>query len=160
MSAPTDTDRSPRHKRRWLLLSSLALNVFLIGFLAVGVIRQHSQEEGPRAFREMMLFMRDSGQDQRFLRHLSDVDAQAMRRLRGTYGPTLQANRLEAQAARQAVREALLAGPGNEAAIRAAMAELRAARLRSYETFEPFLIDLGQGLSEDALDRIVGDRNR
>lgn len=142
--------------RRWLLVGSLALNIFLIAFLAVGTVRHHQQEEAPRGFREMMHFMRDTGSDHRFLHHLSETDAAAMRRLRADHGAALTASRQETVAARNAVRDALLAGAGNEAALRAAIAQLRAARLNSYETFEPFLIDLGEGLSTDALTRIAG----
>jgi uncharacterized membrane protein len=157
MSAVPPPAAAGGRTRRWVLIASLALNVFLIAFLAVGTVRHHHHEDRPMAFREMMMFMRDDGADQRFLRHFSDADAAVMRRLRATYGADMQVSRADARAARDAVRVALLSG-GDPDAIRQAMDGLRAARLESYETFEPFLIDLGQGLSQEALERIAGER--
>ena len=41
MNAPAVTTR------RWLLIGSLALNLFLIGFLAIGFFRHHEDHDRP-----------------------------------------------------------------------------------------------------------------
>ena len=35
------TEQAKRTGRRWLLIGSLGLNLFLIGFMAIGVARHH-----------------------------------------------------------------------------------------------------------------------
>lgn len=145
-------------RMRWLLIGSLALNLFLIGFLAVGALRHH-WHDGPhhKPFREMMHFMRDRGPEQRFLRHLGDADAAIMMALKERHGPALSDAWQESRNARDAVRDLMRAGERDPAVLQAAMERARDSRNAAFLILEGLMLDIAAQLSDEGYRSLAGE---
>jgi uncharacterized membrane protein len=118
-AAPAPASASPQSRQRWLLLGSLALNLFFIGIAIAFFVR------------EPVLGSRDRNMAARIERIAETLPPADADKLRGQF----QANRTAVEtaranldAAREATRETLRHDPFNADAMRAAMAQIRAAR--------------------------------
>ncbi|WP_420417455.1 periplasmic heavy metal sensor [Pacificispira sp.] len=143
---------------RWLLIGSLALNLFLIGFFGVGALRHHWHDGPPhKPFKEMIHFMRDRGPEDRFLHHLSAADADIMRALKQRHGAALKDSWQESREARNALRDLMRAGERDPAILRAAMDRARETRQASFLTFEALMLDVAAQLSDEGYRALAGD---
>lgn len=142
---------------RWILIGSLALNLFLIGFFAVGAVRHHwDDDHHHRPFREMMHFMRDRGPEERFLHHLSDADAEIMLALKERHGAALSDSWQESRNAREALRDLMRAGERDPVILRAAMERARQTRQTAFLALEELMLDIAAELSDDGYRSLAG----
>lgn len=140
ISAPT------RAGSRWLLLGSLALNLFFVGVAIALAVRP---EPAPRWDRDVFVRV------ERVAAALPQADADILR-------GTMQANHdaiAKAQssyhAARQAIHETLRQDPFKIEDLRAAMAQARAARQTYDETIQGAFADIAAKLSSTARRQIA-----
>ena len=127
------TLRGPDAASRWLLLGSLALNLFFIGIGGALLMRSYDSPAAANVTDRSI-----AGRVERIAARLPNEDAE---RLRAAYQP----NRHQIEGARQAyydrqdlVRDALRNQPFDLEALREALAEMRAARQLSDRQFHDF----------------------
>ena len=121
-SAKTPSEPRPVSKRgRWLLIASLALNLFFIGLAAAVLLKE---TDGFKRSRDRSM----SARIERIASVLPEADAE---KLRGQF----QANKIAVEtarrnydASRESIREILRREPFDAEAMRAVLAERRAAR--------------------------------
>ena len=120
--APTMT----RGSSRWLLLGSLALNLFFIGVVAALAIRS------PAPAWDRDVFVRV----ERIASSLPPADAEILRGRIQASRADIEAAQTKHRAAQDIIREALRAQPFDADALRAAMANTRAARQAFDQTIQ------------------------
>lgn len=143
--------------RRWLLIASLGLNLFLIGFMAIGIARHHwGDDHHPRQFREMMHFMRDGERSEHFLRHIPDADTAAIQSLKMQHGAEFSAAWAESRAARHALREMMSNGERDPVRLAPAFERLAVARQRYARALQDIVIEAAQDLSDEGYKAFSG----
>ncbi len=155
-SAPgTPSQGSPAARpRRWLLVASLALNLFLVGAIGAGIAVRH----GPHLF--------DVGRDRapRLIGMPSPhkIRAAVPDSARPIVDALFEAHRADMRArigglvaARHAVAEAIRAEPFDAAALAATMADLRARQDAVAEGAQGLMAELAGRLDPDSRDRIA-----
>jgi len=120
--APTMT----RGSSRWLLLGSLALNLFFIGVVAALAIRSPAPAWDRDAFVRV----------ERIASSLPPADAEILRGRIQASRADIEAAQTKHRAAQDIIREALRAQPFDADALRAAMANTRAARQAFDQTIQ------------------------
>jgi uncharacterized membrane protein len=108
-----------RSASRWLLLGSLALNLFFVGAAVAIVVRAPAPPSSDRN-----VFVRV----ERIAATLPPADADLLRGQITANRETLEDTQTKYSTAQDVIREALQQDPFNAAAMRAAMAKTRAAR--------------------------------
>lgn len=153
------TKQKPKSKRRWLLIGSLALNLFLITFLVVGIFRHHMSDTSmPRPMIGLTKFIQSENGADWFLRHMPDEDAEAIRSLRAQFGDTLRSATGENRSARRAVLSLIAAGERDPSILEPAFARLADARLALQETQSAMLLAASGSLSDEGYQRLAGWR--
>ena len=130
-----------RSSSRWLLLGSLALNLFFIGLGIAQWVR------GPE-----VLDRSPAARVERLAAALPAGDAEKLRIEYSTKSGAFDDNRRVFESAREAVRAALRREPFDADAMRAAMAQMRSAR----QNFDQVL----QGVITDAAGKMSADGRR
>ena len=149
MNAPAVTTR------RWLLIGSLALNLFLIGFLAIGFFRHHEDHDRPpRPFSEMMRFMQaddhdKKGRSEHFLKYMPDQDHDALIALREKHGPALARAKAETSATRTQLRALMQRGVRDPQQLSEALRQARDAQTRYFNETNALLLDIAGSLSDE-----------
>lgn len=155
------TEQAKRTGRRWLLIGSLGLNLFLIGFMAIGVARHHwGDDYQPRPFREMIHFMRDSDRGEHFLRHMPDADRAAIESMKQRHGAEFTAVWAENRAAREALRALMRDGERDPTRLQPAFDRLATTRQHYGQALQDIVIDAAQNLSDEGYRIIAGDGRR
>ena len=121
---------TPRRRARWLLLGSLALNLFFIGIAVAMLVR--GPPPPPRWHHNV--FERVD----RLADTLPPADGKIVRNAMNTNHAAIAKAQEEFHNARNAIRAALRQQPFKEDAMRAAMAKMRAAR----QTFDEVIQDV------------------
>ena len=159
----TTQDTAPKKKprRSWLLIGSLALNLFLIGFFAIGAIRHHHRGfddfEGRSHFRTMMHYMDDRGGPRHLPPRLfSDADEATLAEVRDRHGAELAQARAETRAARNAVRDLMRDGVRDPQQLNEAMAKAAAARDHYSNALNALILDLAESLSDEGYRNLAG----
>lgn len=153
--------------RTWLLVGSLALNLFLIGFMVIGAVRHHFGDghSSPRPFRDMIHFMRDHdshrhGPKDRFLKHMPPGDAPIFEELRAKHGPILDRAWDDARAAREDLRHLMREGNRDKAALEAALNKAQEAQTRSFDATNALILDIAERVSDEGYRNLAGrERN-
>jgi uncharacterized membrane protein len=127
-----------RGSSRWLLLGSLALNLFFVGIAIAMAVR------GPTSTWDRNVFVRI----ERIAATLPAADADLLRGEVNNRRDALQAAQQQYMTAREEIRAALRQDPFSADAMRAAMVKTRAAR----QNFDQIL----QGIFADAASRMSG----
>lgn len=127
-----------RGSARWLLLGSLALNLFFVGIAVAMAIRAPAPPTWDRN-----VFVRV----ERLAASLPPADADLLRGEINTSRPALEATQAQYRAAQDEIRAALRAEPFEPSAVRAAMAKTRTAR----QNFDQLL----QGVFADATAKMT-----
>ncbi|NMM44501.1 periplasmic heavy metal sensor [Rhodospirillaceae bacterium KN72] len=156
-----DTDPKKKPRRSWLLIGSLALNLFLIGFFAIGAIRHHHRgfdDFGGRShFRTMMHYMEDRGGPHHLPPQLfSDADEVALAEIRNQHGSELAQTRADVRAARNAVRDLMRDGVRDPQRLAEALNDASAARDRYSKAINAMILDLAGSLSDDGYRDLAG----
>lgn len=156
-----DTDPKKKPRRSWLLIGSLALNLFLIGFFAIGAIRHHHRgfdDFGGRGhFRSMMHYMEDRGGPHHLPQRLfSDEDETTLARIRDQHGSELAQMRADVRATRNAVRELMRDGVRDPQRLTEALDDASAARDRYSKAINAMILDLAGSLSDDGYRDLAG----
>ena len=123
---------------RWLLLGSLALNLFFIGAAIAMTVRAPE----PRRW-DPDVFVRV----ERVTAALPSADAALVRTAMASHHDAIAAAQNKFHVARDEIRAALRADPFNVDAMRAAMAKTRAARLEFDQVIQGVFADLAPQLS-------------
>jgi uncharacterized membrane protein len=150
--------------RRWLLIGSLALNLFLIGFLAIGFFRHHDDHDRPpRPFSEMMRFMQadapdEEGLSSHFLKHMPDQDRDALIALREKHGPALSRAKAETWATRAHLRDLMQNGVRDSEQLTAALQQARDAQTRYFDETNALLLDIAGNLSDEGYKMLAEKR--
>ncbi|MDF1748071.1 MAG: periplasmic heavy metal sensor [Alphaproteobacteria bacterium] len=156
MSAPVSKTK------RWLLIGSLALNLFLIGFMAIGFARHHKDHDRPpRPFIEMMRFMQGSNDDRpgnHFLDHMPDQDRDVLLSLKAKHGPALAQAEGEARATRMQLRRLMQDGIRDPEILSAALLKARNAQEQFFDETNALLLDIAQSLSDDGYKMLAEKR--
>lgn len=156
MSTPsTDTPKPPR-RRRWLLIGSLALNLFLIAFLVVGAVRHKWHRDDAWPFKGMLHYMQDHRYGDWYLHRLDDPDQTVMRQLKDEYGQSLSQAWRDRRAAREALRDLIRAGERDPDSLKAALTEIRSAREAGSEALDALILELAAELSDEAYRDLAG----
>lgn len=156
MTAPTKTTR------RWVLIGSLALNLFLIGFLAIGFARDHrGHDHKPRPFIEMMRFMQsDTANDEHrsahFLDHMPDQDRETFVALKAEHGPALAQAKSVTRETRGRLRDLMQAGVRDPEQLSAALQQARDAQTLYFDETNSLLLDLAKNLSDEGYKMLAG----
>ena len=149
----------PRKKRRWLLLASLALNLFLIAFLVVGTFRHHSHGDRlPRPIIGLAKFVQADERAEWFLRFMPDEDEPALRALRMNHGDPLRIAAQENRAARSAVLALISDGERDPAVLGPAFNRLTEARTALQAAHSALLLQASQTLSDEGYEHLAGWR--
>ncbi len=119
MSVAQLASSAERGSARWLLLGSLALNLFFVGVAVAMLIRAPAPSYWDRD-----VFVRV----ERMAASLPPADADLIRAQMQAHHAALEVAQNKYYAAREAIRAALRQDPFDVAAMRAAMTETRAAR--------------------------------
>lgn len=130
MSSLTRAERRSPTKPRWLLLGSLALNLFFIGIAGSMAVRQWI--EPPRA----ALDRSDAARIGRIAATLPPADAELLRAQFAQQREAVETARETIRRKQDDIRAALRAEPFDVAAMRAAMTETRAARETFYQALQ------------------------
>lgn len=155
----TPEKQPPRKKRRWFLLASLALNLFLIAFLIVGTFRHHSHEDRlPRPMIGLGKFVQATHEADWFLNKMPDEDEAALRSLRMNHGDLLRLATQENREARRAVLSLIAEGERDPAVLAPAFDRLTAARTALQEAQSALLLQASQILSDEGYERLAGWR--
>ena len=125
---------SPAPSPRWLLLGSLALNLFFIGVAAALLIRNPAPQDRSMSARIERLAETLPAADADILRSRFQSDRAAVEGARDTY-----------EAMRETIRQALRQEPFDAAAMRDSMAKTRAAR----QNFDSVLLGMIAGAAAD-----------
>ncbi|MAO92078.1 MAG: hypothetical protein CMM78_09555 [Rhodospirillaceae bacterium] len=150
--------------RRWVLIGSLALNLFLIGFLAIGFFRHHEDHDRPpRPFYEMMRFMQtdapgEEGRSAHFLKHMPDQDRDALITLREKHGPALSRAKAETWATRARLRDLMQNGVRDPEQLTAALRQTRDAQTRYFDETNALLLDIAGSLSDEGYKMLAEKR--
>ncbi len=149
--------------RTWLLVGSLALNLFLIGFMVIGTARHHFRDGPPssRPFRDMIHFMRDHesqrhGPEDRFLKHMPTGDAPIFEDLRAKHGPILDRAWDEARAAREDLRRLMREGNRDKTALEAALNKAQVAQAHSFDATNALILDIAERVSDEGYRKLAG----
>jgi uncharacterized membrane protein len=148
-----------RGGRRWLLFGSLALNLFLIGFLAVGAVKHHHRSEDmpPRALREVVEFMADREDDGwRLMHHMSDADEAALRDMKREHGARMTQAVADVRAARAEIVDLIAAGERDPEVLQPAFDRVDAARGAFHDALVAILMDSSERLSDDGYTLLAG----
>jgi len=141
--------------RSWILLGSLALNLFLISFMAVKSFHHggHDRWEERRSegVRGMVRYMRGSEGGDRFFHHLPEEDRAVMESLRMEYGPAFQESWTEHLADRAEIREILRAETRDREALIAVFADMQADRAEFTELIQTVVLEAYDNLSDEGL---------
>jgi uncharacterized membrane protein len=133
--------------RRWVLIGSLALNLFLIGFLAIGFFRHHEDHDRPpRPFSEMIL------------KHMPDQDRDALIALREKHGPALSRAKAETWATRAHLRDLMQNGVRDSEQLTAALQQARDAQTRYFDETNALLLDIAGNLSDEGYKMLAEKR--
>jgi len=130
MSSLTQSGRRAGAQPRWLLLGSLALNLFFIGIAGSMAVRQWL--EPPSA----ALDRSDAARIERIAATLPPADAERLRAQFALQREAVEAAREAIRRKQDGIRAALRAEPFDVEAMRAAMTETRAARETFYQTLQ------------------------
>lgn len=148
-----------RGGRRWLLFGSLALNLFLIGFLAVGAVHHHRGDESPpRMLRAMIDYMADRDDGWRLKHHLSDPDIAAMDAMKRDHGARMAAATTETRAARHAIRDLIGSGERDPEVLRPAFERVKTSRQEFHDALAAILLDAATRLSDEGYTDLAGRR--
>lgn len=148
-----------RGGRRWLLFASLALNLFLIGFMAVGAVHHHRGDDGPpRPLRAMIEYMADRDDGWRLMHHMSDADAAVMESMKATHGARMAAAATEARAARHAVRDLIASGERDPQVLGPAFDRVGTSRQEFHDALAAILLDASGRLSDEGYTELAGRR--
>jgi uncharacterized membrane protein len=140
MSEAEDSPGTPRRRARWLLLGSLALNLFFIGIAVAMLVRGPPP---PPHWRHHNVFERVD----RLADTLPPADGKIVRDAMNTNHAAIAKAQEEFHNARNAIRAALRQQPFNEDAMRAAMAKMRAARQTFDEVIQGVFADTAAKMS-------------
>jgi uncharacterized membrane protein len=135
-SAAEESSGTPRRRARWLLLGSLALNLFFLGIAVAMLVR--GPPPSPPHWRHHNVFERVD----RLADALPPADGKIVRDAMNSHHAAIAKAQEEFHDARNAIRATLRQQPFKEDAMRAAMAKMRAAR----QSFD----ELIQGVFADA----------
>lgn len=138
MSVAQTVSRAPRNSSRWLLLGSLALNLFFIGIAAAMFIRGPT----PRTW-DRNVFVRV----ERLATTLPPADAQIMRAAMDANRAAITKVQDAYHNARNDIRETLRQEPFKVEAMRAAVAKARAARQAYDEVIQNVFTDAAAKMS-------------
>ncbi|MBX6327868.1 MAG: periplasmic heavy metal sensor [Pseudolabrys sp.] len=136
---------------RWLLLGSLALNLFFIGIAVAMAIRIPAQPRwDPNVFVRV----------ERLADSLPAADAALVRRAMAEHREAIAAAQDRYHAAREKIRAAFRQDPVDVTAIRSAMADTRAARQNFDQVIQGVFADLAPQLSSTARHRLADWRSK
>lgn len=132
---------NPARRQRWLLLASLALNLFFVGVTIALLVRQPAAS-GPRD-RSM------SARIERLAQAVPPADAQKIRDEFQANRNAIETARANFDAARDAVRDSLRREPFVADAMRAAAAQRRAARQNYEQVLHGIIIGAAEKMSPE-----------
>jgi uncharacterized membrane protein len=133
---------APRRSSRVLLLVSLALNLFFIG-AAVALAWRHYAWDRREAWTP-------GARVERLAASLPSADADKLRAAFRTHMPAIEQARAAYRAAHERLRESLRAEPYNADAVRAAMADIRAARAKLDEALQDTILSASAQMGPDS----------
>lgn len=131
----------PRRPSRVVLLVSLALNLFFIGAVAALAWRHYAWDR-----REAWA---PGARVERLAASLPAPDADKLRAAFRDHMPAIEPARAAYRAAHQRLRESLRAEPYNADAVRAAMADIRAARAKLDEALQETIVSASAQMDAD-----------
>jgi uncharacterized membrane protein len=140
MSGAEESSGAPRRRTRWLLLGSLALNLFFIGIAVAMLVRGPPP---PRQWHHHNVFERVN----RLADTLPPADGKIVRGAMDTNHAAIAKAQDDFHNARNAIRATLRQQPFKEDAMRAAMAKMRAARLSYEEVIQGVFADAAAKMS-------------
>lgn len=127
----------------WGLVASLALNLFLLGFVAARHLREHGDlDRRPTGAFRLDRALRDS--------ELTEL-RQTMRKRMAEQRPA----RMELRRARHEVRSALEAEPFERARLEAVLSDLRARSLEVQQGMHQVFVDVAQDLTPEQRRRLA-----
>jgi uncharacterized membrane protein len=127
MSSLTESSRTSSSPSRWLLLVSLALNLFFVGIAGSMAMRQWLEKPIDRS---------DAARFERIAATLPSGDADHLRAQFAAQRTSIEAGRQAIGQKQDGIRAALRAEPFDAEALKAAMAESRAARESFYQMLQ------------------------
>jgi uncharacterized membrane protein len=141
-------------KPRWLLIGSLALNLFFIGLIASMAVRSL----GPAP--EVPSNRRDSARIESIAATLPPADAARLRAEFANRRATIEAAREDIARAQDGIRATLRAEPFDAEAMRRAMADTRAARENLYQNIGSVISTAAAEMSQAGRNKLADWRTR
>ena len=138
MSSLTETRRTSRSPSRWLLLASLALNLFFIGIAGSMVARHWLTKPADRS---------DAARFERIAATLPAADAEQLRTQFAAQRAAIEAGRQTIGQKQDGIRAALRTEPFDVDALRTSMAESRAARETFYQLLQGVILSAASQMS-------------
>ncbi len=151
MSVAFASSALTRGSTRWLLLVSLALNLFFVGVVVAIAIRAPAPSTWDRN-----VFVRV----ERLTATLPPADADIVRRAMQTHHDAIEQAQSNYQAAREEIRETLRQDPFKGEDLRAAMAKSRAARQAYDQIIQGVFADLAPQLSSTGRHALADYRSK
>jgi uncharacterized membrane protein len=150
MSSLTKTSRISRSPSRWLLLVSLALNLFFIGIAGSTLARHWLAKPVDRS---------DAARFERIAATLPATDADRLRAQFAAQRTAIEAGRQAIGQKQERIRTALRAEPFDADALRAAMAESRAARETFYQVLQGVISTAASDMSPAGRSKLADWRS-
>jgi uncharacterized membrane protein len=141
---PAAPPTSPWSRR--ILLASLALNLFFVGAWAALTWRHYAQHHGPWTPQTRI---------ERLAAALPAADADRLRAEFQAKASTIEAATRSFQQAQRHMREALRADPFNPEALRAGMADARAARLKLDEALQDVIATASAAMTPEGRRKLA-----
>jgi uncharacterized membrane protein len=148
----TMTMTMPDRSSRWLLLGSLALNLFFIGTIGALAIR-HTFAPSPPAATERPRTA--AARIERLAAPLAAADAEKLRAAFRTREAAAENARENLNRAFERIQAALRAQPFDEAQLRAAMTQVRAARPVYEQAMQDILVAAASEMSSEGRSKLA-----
>ena len=143
---------APDRSSRWLLVGSLALNLFFIGTLGALALRQYVMPPEPAATERPRTA---AGRIERLAAPLPAADAEKLRAAFRARETAAEGARDTLNRAFERVQQALRAQPFDAAQLRAALAEVRAARPGYEQVMQDIYLAAAGAMSADGRAKLA-----
>jgi len=150
MSSLTETRRTSRSPSRWLLLASLALNLFFIGIAGSTVARHWLAKPVDRS---------DAGRFERIAATLPAADAERLRAVFAAQRTAIETGRQTIGEKQDGIRVALRKEPFDAATLQTAMAQSRAARENFYQLLQGVISTAAAQMSPQGRNKLADWRS-